>query len=227
MRVTLSTSAAAKPARTTLARLMRASTRSAQRCGPPRRSEKPRSASSDLRRARGRRRVACAGSPRGRPGARASARTCVLYRSPMRVERGGQVAVQRAVAQEQLGLVARPEHQRAVRGRAVVEHGHAHARHHVPQPVRVRGTGLAREGVHHRCDVDLLRQDAQRSPSVSSASAQGQGLLARYGMSTAVTAPRAERSGGEAAATAESMPPDSPRTTRRRPTRSTSWRRNP
>ena len=58
----------------------------------------------------------------------------------------GHVAVERAIAQEQLGLVARPQRQAIECDRLVVEDDHARPRQHVAAPLHVHIGKLGKIG---------------------------------------------------------------------------------
>ncbi len=67
-----------------------------------------------------------------------------------RVDRRGQVAVQRAVAEQQLGLVAGAQHERVVLGRAIEQQDHAGPCHHVAQTESSDIAGYRGERVEDR-----------------------------------------------------------------------------
>src|SRR5205823_9820284 len=87
-----------------------------------------------------------------------------------RIDRRGHVAEDRSVPQEQLGLVARAERYRAEDLRAVVQDGHALARHLVPgaHAIDLFDAALGGEvGVDLWREVVLLRANAEAADDLA------------------------------------------------------------
>ncbi len=85
-----------------------------------------------------------------------------LVQVAQRVEPAGRIAVECGVAQQNLGLVARTDHQPAKRRRLVVQHDHAHARHDIAAPQAGHLGETLQQRLGHGGDLDGRRLNPGR-----------------------------------------------------------------
>ena len=78
-----------------------------------------------------------------------------------RIDRTCHVAEERAVAEQELRLVARPQDKSLFACGNIVEDDHPLARHDIPRTQPVIDAHRSQAGVHHRRDVHGLRRDRQ------------------------------------------------------------------